>query len=63
MRNMSNANNICERLNGEFKDRINTAREFNLKPDKKTDGSSGADVPHCCVRLSHTTTSSGPARA
>ena len=38
LRNLFNTNNIYERLNGEFKARIKTAREFNLKPNKKTDG-------------------------
>ena len=38
LRNIFNTSNIYERLNGEFKARIKTAKEFNLKPNKKTDG-------------------------
>ena len=41
LRNIFNTNNIYERLNGEFKARIKTARGFNLKPNKKTDGNLG----------------------
>ena len=41
LKNIFNTNNLYERLNGEFKDRIKTARGFKLKPDKKTDGKLG----------------------
>ena len=35
--NQLNFNNIIEKLNGEFKHRIKTARGFNLTPDRKAD--------------------------
>ena len=45
LKNIFNTNNLCERLNGEFKDRIKTARGFKLKPNKKTDGKPGGGCP------------------
>ena len=45
LRNIFNTNNIYERLNGEFKARIKTARGFSLKPNKKTDGNLGGGCP------------------
>ena len=47
---MFNTNNIYERLNGEFKARIKTARGFNLKPNKKTDGKHRGGCP-ALIRL------------
>lgn len=35
--NLLNFNNIIEKLNGEFKHRIKTAKGFNLTPNKETD--------------------------
>ena len=45
IKNLFNTNNLCERLNGEFKDSIKTIRGFKLKPDKKTDGKPGGGCP------------------
>ena len=45
LKNIFNTNNLYERLNGEFKDRIKTARGFKLKPNKKTDGKPGGGCP------------------
>ena len=45
LHNIFNTNNLYERLNGEFKDRIKTARGFNRKLDKKTDHKLGNGCP------------------
>ena len=45
LKNIFSTNNLCERLNGEFKDRIKAARGFKLKPNKKTDGKLGGGCP------------------
>ena len=45
LQNIFNTNNIYERLNGEFKDRIKTGRRFKRKLDKKTDHKLGHGCP------------------
>ena len=53
LKNIFNTNNLCERLNGEFKDRIKTIRGFKLKPNKKTDGKLGGGCPALLRLLVH----------
>lgn len=45
LRGMFNTNNLYERLNGEFEDRIKTVRGFNHPPDDASDARRGGGCP------------------